>query len=195
MDMTGIYKLSRYLAFRQILLITSVVMFVACDRGPVDPDMNELPDLPATILPVLDGTSKSLEEYKGKSGMVVLFTDVRSDDARKAMKDYPAIASSLSEYDISAVIVNIGNPADQVRQYYSRNDYGLPVLYDTGDNTLKNWQIDSVPAVVYITGDGKIVYQGAAEWEVVSAVINRAVHPEKPLYFSNEEEILEERKP
>lgn len=184
--MTSIYKVipfTPYPAIRRLLLVISVALLTACYHGSVIPDMGVLPDFPATTLPVLDGTNKSLEEYQGESGVVVFITNIWCDIAIEVIKDYPAIARNLGNYNISAVIINIGNPADQVREHYTEKKYGLPVLYDTGDDTRSNWQIKSVPTVAYITREGKIAYQGIAHWEKVSSAINRVLNPDKSLSF------------
>ena len=118
----------------------------------------------ADKLPDLKDQLRPLGEYKGRGGLVLLFVDTSCPFSAAALRDMPTVSKSLAEQNVNAVVLNNGDAQSKVRDFYARNDPGVPVVYDVGAATREHWNVHSVPTVVYITPAGKIGYQGEAIW-------------------------------
>lgn len=128
---------------------------------------DELPDLKDQIRP--------LNEYKGLGGLVLLFVDTSCPFSAAALHDMPMVSKSLAEQNVNAVVLNNGDSQPKVQDFYSRNDPGVPVVYDVGAATRENWNVHSVPIVVYISPAGKVAYQGEAIWANMGSAIETSL--------------------
>jgi len=62
-----------------------------------------------------------------------------------------------------------------VQDFYTRNNPGVPVVYDVGASSREHWNVHSVPIVVYISPSGQIGYQGEAIWANMGSAIETSL--------------------
>ena len=129
----------------------------------------------ADKLPDLKDQIRPLSEYKGTGGLVLLFVDTSCPFSAAALRDMPAVSKSLAGQNVKAVVVNTGDAQSAVRDFYARNDPGVPVVYDVGAATREHWNVHSVPIVVYINPAGQISYQGEAIWSGMGSAIETSL--------------------
>ena len=129
----------------------------------------------AEKLPDLKDQLRPLGEYKGSGGLVLVFVDTSCPFSATALKDLPTVSKSLAGQNVNTVAVNNGEARADVLDFYSRNDLGVPVVYDVGSATREHWNVHSVPTVVYISPAGQIGYQGNAVWADMGAAIETSL--------------------
>lgn len=150
--------------------------------GEAELDVAKL--IATTVLPNLDGATKSLDAYSGEKGLLVVFVDTDCPFAGAAIGEMPIIAKTLAKLKISSVLVNIGDPADVVAESYQTRKTGTPVIYDISEGTQLKWNIESVPTVVLVTTDDAIVYNGPAVWaDLASAATKMLSLPDGAIKF------------
>jgi hypothetical protein len=129
----------------------------------------------ADKLPDLKDQIRPLSEYKGRGGLVLLFVDTSCPFSAVALRDMPTVSKSLAGQNVNAVVLNNGDAQSAVRDFYARNDPGVPVVYDVGAATSEHWNVHSVPVVVYISPAGKVGYQGEAIWANMGSAIETSL--------------------
>ena len=130
------------------------------------PDLSN--QLKASILPSLDQPPKSLAEYSGKNGMLLLFVNASCPFSQGAAKDLPAMADIFAKQGLMIAIVNIDDAEARVREHYAGKQ-PVPVLFDVTTATHERWAIDSVPTAIVVSSSQKQVYRGTAVWAGVAA--------------------------
>jgi peroxiredoxin len=151
------------------------------DAGPAAPQFGTVQlDVPAllaaTKLPALDGAVKSLRDYRGKNGLLLLFVDTYCPFSAAAAKDIPAVAEALNKRGVPTVLVNIGDPEARTKSFYSQGVTGATVVYDTSKFTQDRWNIQFVPTAVLVDADGNLVYSGSPVWEHVTEKVAAALN-------------------
>jgi hypothetical protein len=129
----------------------------------------------ADKLPDLKDQIRPLSEYKGSGGLVLLFVDTSCPFSAAALREMPMVSKSLAGQNVNAVVLNTGDSQSDVRDFYARNDPGVPVVYDDGAATREHWNVHSVPIVVYISPAGKVGYQGEATWANMGSAIETSL--------------------
>jgi len=129
----------------------------------------------ADKLPDVKGQVKPLGEYKGSGGLMLLFVDTSCPFSAAALRDMPMVSKSLAGQNVNAVVLNTGDDPSKVQAFYARNDPGVPVVYDAGAVTRDNWNVHSVPVVVYVSPAGKVGYQGEAMWAGMGSAIETSL--------------------
>ena len=142
------------------------------DPGPDTPrlgkkTLNGEALLTSTKLPSLDGKSQPLADYLGPAGAMLAFVDTNCPYSGQAIKDLPGVSLILERKRISTVVVNITDAEKAVRAYYARQKLKVPVVYDIGSAVRINWDIQSVPTIIFFDGQGQIAYNGPAVWSDV----------------------------
>lgn len=141
--------------------------------GVVKLDVPKL--LGETRLPSLGGRAEPLASLMGAEGMLALFVDTNCPYSRQAMGDMAMVSGVLSRRKINSVLVNMGDPEAKVRKHYSQRAIGSATLvYDVATVVKDNWNVHSVPRVIFIGPDRKIVYNGKALWNEVATAIQDA---------------------
>jgi hypothetical protein len=129
----------------------------------------------ADKLPDLKDQLRPLSEYKGSGGLVLLFVDTSCPFSAAALHEMPMVSKTLAGQNVSALVLNNGDAPSKVRDFYARNDPGVPVVYDVGADTREHWNAHSVPIVVYISPAGKVGYQGEAIWANLGSAIETSL--------------------
>lgn len=151
----------------------------ATDPGPEAPTFGLSVEtagrlLAATRLPTLEGQPAALDEALLPGGMLAVFVDTQCPFSGEAVGDIRKVVAGLAEHDISTVLINVGDPEEEVRPFYAGKDPGVPVLFDTSNATEKAWHVDKVPKACYFTGEGTLLYRGKALWDNVAAAAEEA---------------------
>ena len=151
------------------------------DAGPGAPQFATVElDVPAllaeTKLPGLDGTVKSLRDYRGKNGLLLLFVDTYCPFSAATAKEVPAVAEALNKRNVPVVVVNIGDPEARVKSFYSAGIAGATIVFDTSKTVQDRWNIQFVPTVVLLDADGNLVYSGSPVWEHVGEKVASALN-------------------
>jgi hypothetical protein len=160
------------------------------DRGPdVALYGGEKLDVPrllaSTKLPDLAGAVKPLGEYRGTSGLMLVFVDTSCPFAGTSIKDMPVVSAVLAGKNIPCVLVNIDDSADTVKTFYKNRKIGAAVVYDITADTKLVWNIQSVPTVVMISADNAIAYSGPAVWADLAAATTKMLGlPEGAVQFT-----------
>jgi hypothetical protein len=137
-------------------------------------------DIPAlfhsTRLPDLSGSVKSLADYRGKQGLLLTFVDTKCPFSQGASKDMPVVASALAKADFATVIVNLGDPQADVKQFYGGGISGASVVYDVGNQTQQNWGIQLVPTAILLDTAGQVIYRGSPSWSDVAMALGKRLN-------------------
>ncbi len=139
--------------------------------------------LAATRLPELKGPIKPLADYAGPDGVVLVFIDTACPFSSEAMNDIPSVAKTLAERDVPLVAVNLDDVESEVREFYKTRDLGVPVVFDVTTSTKLTWGVQSVPTVVYVDGEGAVLYNGKALWADLAAAMGPARPEAKTIKF------------
>jgi hypothetical protein len=142
--------------------------------GTVELDVPVL--LADTRLPALDGKVKSLRDYRGKNGLLVLFVDTRCPFSAAAAKEIPAVAEALEKRGVPTVLVNLGDPEDRVKSFYATGIAGATIVYDRDKTTQDRWNVQFVPTAVLLDADGNQIYRGSPVWEHVTERVATALN-------------------
>jgi hypothetical protein len=125
--------------------------------------------LSGTRLPDLSGKVKPLGEYRGPKGQLLMFVDTKCPFSASASKEMPGVAAALTGHGISTVLVNIGDPEEDVKRSYGANLPGMQVVYDNSRQTQQNWNVQFVPLAVLLDNAGQVIYRGSPTWASVAA--------------------------
>ncbi|MBL7221417.1 MAG: redoxin domain-containing protein [Phycisphaerae bacterium] len=120
--------------------------------------------LTSTKFPELGGDIKPLGDYLGPGGGMLVFVDTNCPYSAQAVKDLPGVARTLRKAMLSTVVVNITDAEEKVKAYYARQKLKLPVVYDVGSAVRINWDIQSVPTIIFFDAQRRVAYNGPAVW-------------------------------
>lgn len=129
-----------------------------------------------TLLPDLGGTSKALGEYKGPSGLLIVFVDTTCPFSAQALKDMPGVIGTMAAQSVNSVLVNLDDDKNSVQKFYADHPQTAPVVYDITTNTKNVWGVESVPTVVFVDAGGTLVYNGPAVWDNMGKAAEKALH-------------------
>ena len=127
-----------------------------------------------TRLPALSGKTKSLAEYSGKNGLLLVFVDTRCPFSARASAEVPTVAAALGKQGISILMVNITDPEAAVKKTYG--SLGTEVVYDPGKETQQNWGIQFVPTVVLLDTAGQTIYRGSPVWADIATALEKKLN-------------------
>jgi peroxiredoxin len=129
-----------------------------------------------TLLPDLSGTSKALGEYKGKSGLLIVFVDTTCPFSAQAMRDMPGVIGTMAAQGVNSVLVNLDDDKDAVKKFYADHPQTAPVVYDVTTGTKNVWGVESVPTVMLVDAAGQLAYNGPAIWGDMGRAAEKALH-------------------
>ena len=130
--------------------------------------------LATTRLPDLTGKTGTLADRMGEGGLLLVFVDTTCPFSGTAIGEMPAVAKTLAQHKVPSVLVNIDQPKDGVAAFYQKRDPGAPVVYDATTTTRLQWNVTSVPTVVYLSPAKQIAYSGNAVWKDLAAAVEKA---------------------
>jgi hypothetical protein len=129
-----------------------------------------------TLLPDLSGTAKALGEYKGTSGLLIVFVDTTCPFSAQAQKDMPGVVKTMATQGVNSVLVNLDDDKDSVKKFYADHPQTAPVVYDVTTGTKNVWGVESVPTVMLVDAAGQLAYNGPAVWDNMGKAAEKALH-------------------
>ena len=131
-----------------------------------DPDAYVPPVLPrpAGSLPLttLDGSKKSLADYKGKV-VLVDFWATWCAPCVKVMPDLQKLHDKLSKKGFAVLGVSVDEEgAKKVKPFVEKRKFTYPILIDESGGW-KKWGVQSIPALFLVDKEGQIVKQWAGK--------------------------------
>jgi peroxiredoxin len=115
---------------------------------------------PALSLAALDGHTVSLADYRGKKNVLIAYWASWCSPCRAEMpilnRLYQGLKNSSQEFEILAVSVDEDRAAAE--KFARENNMTYPVLLDPGQKTVDAFHVESVPALVIVDRDGRIVF-------------------------------------
>ena len=131
-----------------------------------------------TTLEDLTGRRRRLADLAGPGGLLVVFVDTDCPFAQRAMGELPTVARTIAPRGIPTVVINLDESAKVVREHYAGRNLPGPLLYDATPATKNNWNIQSVPTVVYVAADKTLAYNGKAVWAELAVAVEQALELE-----------------
>lgn len=131
--------------------------------------------LAGTSLPDLGGAVKSLKDYKGAGGLLMVFVDTTCPFSGEAIGDIPKIAGKLAGHQVPTVLVNLDDAEQVVQTFYKDRTTGATVVYDATTDTKLKWNIQSVPTVIFIDSADGVAYNGKAVWADLAAAAEKSL--------------------
>lgn len=122
-------------------------------------------EVPKTNLPLLNGGRFVLDARPGKV-TVINFWALWCAPCKAEMPALVALREELAGDGIDVVAVNLGDPADQVRDFVAANGLQeLPVAMDD-KKASASWYVNALPVTYVIDPKGRIAYAalGPRDW-------------------------------
>ncbi len=109
-------------------------------------------------LSTLDGKKVSLNDFKGKP-VLLDFWATWCVPCREASPLMEKIGASFSGQGLVTLAIDYGEEASVVKGYLAHNPSSLTNLVDPGNTVASLYRVNSIPAFVLLSKDGKVAYQ------------------------------------
>ena len=121
---------------------------------------------PAFKLPDLDGTERTLAEFKGKV-VVVNFWATWCEPCRAEMPSMQKLADQFGPDKLVVLGVNYQEGEPRIRRFLQQNPVRFTVLMDRDGATTKAWITRIFPTSLIIAPDGRVrhLVVGEYDWE------------------------------
>jgi peroxiredoxin len=151
------------------LLLASILIVAFAAVAGSGRNNNDLPAPPAigTVLddfklPDLDGTERSLNSIKGKSGAVLIFISVQCpvSNAYNERMEKLAVDYKAKGVNVVGINANATEPADAVKAHAADKHFTFTILKDPGNKIADRLGATKTPEAYVIDASGKLVYHG-----------------------------------
>ena len=115
---------------------------------------------PEFSLPTVEGKNASLSDFKGKT-VLLDFWATWCLPCRESTPLIEKLHSAFSEKGLVILAVDSGEELEVVKGYLAHNPSILPNLVDSRNTVAKLYNVDSFPAFVVISKDGKLTYSSS----------------------------------
>ena len=138
-------------------------------------------EAPDFNLPGVDGKNYSLKDFKGKKGLVIVFTCNHCPYAQASWPLLMELALEYSEKDIAFVAINPNDekmyPDDSFEKMKEKAvewRLNFPYLQDKNQQAAKNYQAQCTPDIYVFDKDNKLYYHGRINdnWQNPDEVTN-----------------------
>ena len=109
---------------------------------------------PDFTLTDLDGRSISLRDFRGKA-VLLNFWAINCPYCIAEMSYFESIYEEGKD-NLVILTVNVGDSADEIRQFLTRSGLSLPVLIDSGLKATRDYDLMGIPTTFFITTEGII---------------------------------------
>jgi len=162
----------------QVTLYDSKTSYIV--GGPFDQEAKLNVGTPAPDLKDLEwlqGEWKGFEAAKGKH-VVVAFVSIKNRPGRKVIRDLQGAMAKAKEGKLQAILIHdaSASPAE-IKEYLKKNKVALPVARVTQEDhqgwyspAFLAYQVSSIPTVVLVGPDGKVVSGGVPIGELLSSL-------------------------
>jgi len=116
-------------------------------------------------LPDTSGTSKNLDDLKGKNGSVIIFLSAQCPVVRAYVDRINALAADYQAKGINFIGINSNatESLDWVKSNITEFGYKFPVLIDKGNVYADKIGATVTPEVYYLDAKGTLLYHGAID--------------------------------
>jgi cytochrome c biogenesis protein CcmG, thiol:disulfide interchange protein DsbE len=115
---------------------------------------------PEFSLETLGGVPISLSDYRKKKSVVVTFWASWCGPCRLELPElaefYKKHIDSQGSFEILGI--SIDDEASDARDFASKANLPFPLLWDKTGSVARSYQVDSIPAMFVIDGEGKIIF-------------------------------------
>lgn len=111
---------------------------------------------PATALPMLDGTVRSLADHAGKDVVVLDFWATWCPPCRDSLPEFSEMVEEFKDQPVAIYAVNVAQSPDTVLAFL--HDFGikLPVVMDESAAIAEAFRVEAFPTTLFIGKDGII---------------------------------------
>jgi peroxiredoxin len=103
------------------------------------------------------GSFVSLNSYKGKQPVLILFWTTWCPFCQRALKTLNQRYPELKEKDIEVLAINVGESSAKAAGAARQHDLQFPVLLDETQNTVRSYDLLGVPTYVLVDKNGEVV--------------------------------------
>lgn len=143
--------------------------------------------IPALALKDLQGTARSLKEWRGKV-LVVHFWATWCEPCVAEMPTLMRLKDELRDEPFEVVAVNLGEADTRIQSFYSKLGLDFVTLLDRDGDAKKKWKVGGVPMSFVVGADGRARYRyfGEIDWTSAdvlakfSALTNEAKRTKRP---------------
>ena len=130
---------------------------------------------PAAAVRTLDGKPANLDQWIGKTPVVLTFWATWCPSCKELE---PALAAAARQYagraQFVAVAVSANQSAERVRRHLARSPLPMPVVYDADGAATGAYDVPATSYVVVLDRAGKVVYTGLGGDQDIVAALRKA---------------------
>jgi len=128
--------------------------------------LNQPIDARNFTLPLLNGGSASLSDYRGKV-VILNFWATWCPPCRAEMPSMETLYQRYNNRELEMLTVNLRENAGTVRRFIQSNGYTFPVLLDADGRVGASYGVEAIPTSFIIDRQGKIIGRlvGAIHWD------------------------------
>lgn len=121
--------------------------------------------IPTLALKDLQGTARSLKEWRGKV-LVVHFWATWCEPCVAEMPTLMRLKDELRNEPFEVVTVNLGEADTRIQNFYSKLGLDFVTLLDRDGDAKKKWKVGGVPMSFVLGADGRARYRyfGEIDW-------------------------------
>ncbi len=112
---------------------------------------------PSLALKDLQGTSRALDQYRGKV-VIVNFWATWCEPCIEEMPSLEKLMSRLPRDSATVLAVNLGEREVRIKSFVQKTGITFPVLLDRDGVAKKAWKVGGVPATFVLDAKGKVRY-------------------------------------
>lgn len=112
---------------------------------------------PPLALKDLQGTSRALDQYRGKV-VIVNFWATWCEPCIEEMPSLEKLISRLPRDSAAVLAVNLGEGEVRIKSFVEKTGVTFPVLLDRDGVAKKAWKVGGVPATFVLDAKGKVRY-------------------------------------
>lgn len=149
----------------QVTLYDSKTSYIV--GGPFDQEAKLRPATPAPELKNLEWLQREWKGFEAATGkhVVVAFVSIKNRPSRKVIADLQEAVAKAKKDKLQAILIHDASAtAEQIKEYLEKNKITLPVARVTQEEhqgwyspAFRAYQVSSVPTVVLIGPDGKML--------------------------------------
>ena len=166
------------------MMWTRVAMLVACVARAAAPALAAQDEIgvpvgaaaPGAVVHTLDGKSVNLDQYIGKSPVVLEFWATWCSNCKELEPKFLDMVKKYSpKVTFVDVAVSVNQSPERVKLYAQKYHYTQAMVYDTDGNAVSAYNVPATSYVVVINKAGKVVYTGLGGDQDLEGAIKRAL--------------------
>jgi peroxiredoxin len=123
------------------------------DEGPHPLLGAKVPDCELTLL---EGGAQKLADLKDKKAVVIDFWALWCGPCVAALPTVDQVATKFADRDVAFFAVNLGDEADEIREFLEKEKLKLPIAVDPKSELSKIFQANSIPMTVIVDKQGVV---------------------------------------